>query len=170
MTLNADDTHEQLLTFAEQPRRVFWGRFRHLAGVQQCFDAGFQADKRAELGHAAHFAFDELTNVVHLIHHCPGIWLQTLERQADTLTVPVKAQNVHVDLVTYRQQFARVLDAVPGQFADMDQAVGSAQVHECAKVAQAADPTTPNFRFLKLFQKRFLTQITATTLRVTLAG
>src|SRR5436190_23497180 len=62
-----------------------------------------------------------------------------------------------------------MLDAMPGQFADVDEAIGPAQVYERAKIAQTADQAAPDFALLQFFEQRFLAQITAATLSIALA-
>src|SRR5690606_6239108 len=62
-----------------------------------------------------------------------GVRLQALERQANATAFVVQAKDVHFDFLPNLQQLARVLDAVPGQLADVDQTVSSAEIDECAK-------------------------------------
>jgi len=59
-----------------------------------------------------------------------------------------------------------VVDAVPGQFRNVDQAVCPAQVDERAEVTQPADDALADFAFLELVEQDFLAGVAAVALRV----
>src|SRR5260221_3236743 len=62
-----------------------------------------------------------------------------------------------------------MLDTMPRQFTDVNQPIGAAQVHKCAKVSQAAHDALAYFAFLQFFKQGFLAEIAAASLRITLA-
>ena len=117
--------------------------------MQQRFDAGVQADECAKLRHAADLAFDDLANEVQFIYLRPGIRLQPFQRQPNPAAFLVQPQHEHVDLIADVEEFTRVLDAMPGQLADVDEFVSTAQVDKRAEVAQAADDTAPDVAFFE---------------------
>ncbi len=153
----------------DDQRRVGGLRISQLAGVQQCFDTGVEADKGAKLGDAADAALDHLPDMVHLFHARPGIFLQALQAQSDALALGIETEDVHLHLVADVQHLARVIDAVPRQLADMDQTVGATQIDECAKVAQPADHTLTGLALFQLVEQQFLARVAVATLGVTLA-
>ena len=51
------------------------------------------------------------------------------------------------------QDIARVINAMPGQLADVNQAVGAADIDEGAKVAQAGDDAVDDIADIQLGQQ-----------------
>jgi len=137
--------------------------------VQQRLDARVQAHESAELRHAADHTLHHLADVVQLVHLRPRVRLQALERQPNAAAFLVQTQHVHIDLVAHVQQFARVLDAVPGQLADVNQAVGSTEIDERAEIAQAAHHAAPGFAFAQVFEQRILARVADLALGLALA-
>jgi hypothetical protein len=64
----------------------------------------------------------------------PRILLGGLERQADALAVEVDLEHLHLDLVADGDDRAGVVDVLPGQLGDVDEAVHAAEVDEGAEV------------------------------------
>ena len=81
-------------------------------------------------------AVNDLAHLVLLIHHAPRFRGQPAQAQPDALALFVHVHHVDFDFLAHPHDLAGVLDAMPGQLGKMDQAVGSAQVDECAEIAR----------------------------------
>jgi hypothetical protein len=65
--------------------------------------------------------------------------VEAAQAQADALAFLVHVHHVDFHFLANAQDLARVLDAVPGQLRQMNQAVGPAQVHKGAEIRDAGD-------------------------------
>ena len=95
--------------------------------------------------------------------------LKAFEAEANSLALVIEAQDVNLNVITDRQHFLRVLNAMPRKFRDMDQAISSAQINERAEVTQAADDTGADLAFLEFAKQRFFARVTTVALGFTLA-
>src|SRR5215469_14697440 len=91
---------------------------------------------------------DQLADLIALLHGGPWIDLGTLDGESDLLLLFVHRQNLDLDLLTDLENFARVVDSAPGELTDVDQSIGSTQIHEGAKVGEVADHTFANLTHL----------------------
>ena len=80
-----------------------------------------------------------LPDLVALLHRRPGIDLGALDREGDLLLLLIHREHLHLDLLADLEHLAGMVDAAPGELADMHQAVGAAQIDERAEVGQVAD-------------------------------
>ena len=163
------DTQAEAVALLDVGVRFLEGTIAHFAQVQQAFHAVVQRDERAEVDHIGNRAFDQLAFVVTLGRVGPRVVQQPLAAEGDTVGLAVQAEHVNVDLFADAQDVTRVVDAMPGQLADVDEAVGPAQVDERAEVAQAGDGATDNVAFLQLGQQAGLLLGAPFTLRLALA-
>ena len=69
----------------------------------------------------------------------PGIGLELLHAQADALGLAVEADHLDADVLADAQDVARVVDALPGNVGDVQQAVEAAQVDERTVVGDVLD-------------------------------
>ena len=111
----------------------------HLGDVHETLDAVahlHEATERHELGDTA---VDQLADLVGAGELLPRILLGGLQRQADALAVEVDVEHLHGDLVADGDDGTRVVDVLPRQLADVDEAVHAAEVDERTERHDAAD-------------------------------
>ena len=65
--------------------------------------------------------------------------LRVLQREADLAGLVVDPLDPHADLLPFLHDFAGMLDALPGELADVNQAIDAAHIHERAEVVKLAD-------------------------------
>ncbi len=73
-------------------------------------------------------------------------------RQTDTASFAVDADDLYFDFFANFQHFVGVDHTVPGNLGHVDQAIGSADIDESAKICQAGDTTLAYFAFSQVFQ------------------
>ncbi len=92
--------------------------------MDQAVDAVLDADEDTELGDVAHAAPDGGADGVAVVQQRPGVGLDLLHAKADPLVLDVDVQDHAFDLVSDRQDLARVLDPLgPRDLGDVDQTV-----------------------------------------------
>src|SRR5579863_1732532 len=123
--------------------------------MDQTFDAIFDAREGAEWRDLGDNAGDDLAGSITLLHGCPGIDLGALDGERDFLAIFIHAENLHLDLLADMQHFAGMVDAAPGQLADMNQSVRAAQVNESAKVGKVADNALAHFARFQFVEQLF---------------
>ncbi len=112
---------------------------RHLADVDQPFDAGLELDERAVVGQADDLAAHARADRIALDDVRPRIVHQLLVAERDALGRRVVLQHDHVDLVVDLEQLRRVRHAAPRHVGDVQQAVDAAEVDERAVVGDVLD-------------------------------
>ena len=125
---------------------------RHLRDVDEALDAVADLDERAEGHELGDPAVDELADPVAPGELLPRILLGGLEREADALPVEVDVEDLDGDLVADGDDRAGVVDVLPGQLGDVDEAVHAAEVDEGAEVDDArhdAWRTSPGLRLAR---------------------
>jgi len=141
------DAQRQAVAFLEIRIRFLERAIAHLGEVQQPFQAIVQGDESAEVDDVGNRALDLLALMVGLHDGYPRIGQQALAAEGDAVGVAVQAEDVDIDLLADAQHVTRVVNPVPGQLADVDQAISPAQVHKRAEVAQAGDGAPDNLPF-----------------------
>ena len=107
-----------------------------LRDVDQAVDAGDDAGKGAELGHAHDLGVAHGAHGILPLQLDPGVVLGTLVAQGNLAVLAVQALYVHVHGIAHLQHLAGMLDAVPRQLGDVHHAVHAAQVHKGAEIGQ----------------------------------
>src|ERR1017187_7937767 len=124
----------------------------HLADVHQAFDALFQLDEGAVVGHADDAAVYMRTDGIALGCVQPGIGRELFEAQRHALFLAIELQHLHLDLVAHLHQVARMGQAAPGHIGDVQQSVNASQIDEGAVVGQVLDRAGENAVFMQLIQ------------------
>ena len=134
LEVDVDDLHPEL--FAR--RDDLLGRLDvvrgHLGDVHQTLDAFADLDERAERHELGDPAVDELADLVAVGELLPRVLLRRLERERDALAGEVDVEHLHGDLVADLDDRRRVVDVLPRQLGDVDEAVHAAEVDERTEV------------------------------------
>ena len=126
----------------------------HLGDVHQTLDARLDLDERAVVGDVGDLAeqaraFRIATGDIH-----PRIVAELLQAERHAIALAVVAQHLRLDFVADLEDFARMLDAPPGDIGDVQQAVDAAEVHERAVVGEVLDDTLDDLAFLEVREQR----------------
>ncbi len=111
----------------------------HLGDVDQTLDARLQLDERAVVGDVGDAALELEADRVLGTRAVPRIAHQLLHAERDALRLGVEADDLHLDLLADGEGFRRMVDALPGDVGDVQQAVDAAQIHERAVVGDVLD-------------------------------
>ena len=98
-------------------------------------DEGAKGDK---LGDGT---LDDSADRVLLDERAPRILGGLLETEGDTLAVEVDVENLNLDLLADLDDLGGMVDMVPGELGDVDQAVDATEVDECAEVRASSSTT-----------------------------
>ena len=112
---------------------------RHLADVDQPFDARFELDERAVVGQAHDLAAHARADRIAVHHVRPRIGDELLVAERDALGRRVVLEHDHVDLVVDLEQLGGMADAAPRHVGDVQQAVDAAEIDERAVVGDVLD-------------------------------
>ena len=126
---------------------------RHLRDVHEALDAFADLDERTELDELGDPAVDELLDLVALGELLPRILLGGLQRQADALAAVVDVEHLHLDRIADGDDRARVVDVLPRQLADVDEAVHAAEVDERAEADDRGDRSVADFAHLEVVEE-----------------
>ena len=115
-----------------------------MTGVQTCalpisLDAiteVHEGTKGHELGDAT---LDDRPGRIPLDERLPRVFGGLLETERDALAIEVDIQDLHLDLLTDLDDLGGMVDVIPGELGDMDQAVDATEVHEGPKVHDRGD-------------------------------
>ena len=111
----------------------------HLGGGKQGLDTGLDLDEGAEGGELRDATGDDLAFGVTIREGGPGIFLKLLERQGDLVGLAVDLEDLEGQLVADVQHVRGVLNALPRDLGDREQAVDAAEVDERAEVGDPDD-------------------------------
>ena len=98
--------------------------------MHEAFDAVANLDERTELDELRDSSVDKLTDLVGLGELLPRVGLSGLQREADPLAAEVYIEHLDLDRVANGNYRTWVIDMLPRQLADVDQAVHTAEVDE----------------------------------------
>src|SRR5687768_8626136 len=129
---------------------------RHLADVNQPFDAGLELDEGAVVGKAHDLAADAHAGGETIHHGGPRIGHQLLVAERHALGGLVVLEHHHVDLVVNLEQLARMTDAAPRHVGDVEQAVDAAEIDEGAVVGDVLDHAAQHLALGQRFERRLL--------------
>ena len=83
----------------------------------------------------------------------PGILLRRLQGKAHSLTVHVDVEHLDRDLLTNLDNLGGVVDVLPGQLGDVNEAVDPAQVNERTKVDDRGDDAGADLPLLEVIEE-----------------
>ena len=107
---------------------------RHFRNVHEAFDALANLHKRPERNELGDTAVDKFANLMRSGEFLPWILLGRLERKTDALAVEIDLEDLNVDFVANLHNGTGVVDVLPRQLGNVDEAVHAAEVDECTEV------------------------------------
>src|ERR1700687_2293268 len=88
------------------------------------FEIVVKFNKRAEICEARDFPFNNIARLMLVDKSIPGVWRKIFYRKRQAPVFSTDARNRGVDLLTFLQNFAGMLDApCPGDIGNMAQAI-----------------------------------------------
>src|SRR5690606_35806105 len=127
----------------------------HFGNVNQAFHAFLDLGEAAVIGKVGNTRLDAGTFRVLLHDVVPRILAQLLEAQGDTHFLAVELEYLDFDFLAHFDDFAGMLDALPGHVGNVQQAIDAAQIHERTVVGQVLHDTLDHHAFLQGFQQSF---------------
>ena len=121
----------------------------HLRDVHQALDARLELDEGAVIGDVGDPSGEFRSQGIFAAHTLPGIGLELLHAQADTLGLRIEPDHLDVDLLADGERLGRVVDPLPGDVGDVEQAVDAAQVDEGAVVGDVLDHALQDLTLLQ---------------------
>ena len=103
---------------------------RHLAHVDETFDARCYFDECAVVGHHHYLALHVVAHLQVLVECIPRMRRKLLQTECDTLALVVEVQNHYVKFLIEFHNLVRVAHASPREVGDMNQTIYAAQVDE----------------------------------------
>ena len=102
----------------------------HFADMDQALDTGLQLDERAVVGDVGDTALELERDRILGAGAFPRIAHQLLHAERNALGLGVEANDLDLDRLADGQCFGRVIDTLPGDVGDMQQAIDATQIHE----------------------------------------
>ena len=107
--------------------------------VDEAFDVRFQLDKRTEVGRLGHLRLDHRAGEILVGNHRPRVGTQLPHPQAHFLLLLIDAQDFDFDPLAFLEDFLRVIDPAPAQFAHVQQAIHTADIDKRTVVLDRLD-------------------------------
>src|SRR3989440_225237 len=126
---------------------------RHVGDVNQALDPRLKLDERAVVRDRDDLALHARAHRVLRGHVLPGVRLQLLQAEADTLALPVDVEDLDLDLLPDVHHLGRVRHAAIAHVRDVEQSVHAAQIDEGAEVGDVLDDALPHLTDLQLFHE-----------------
>ena len=127
----------------------------HFRNVNQTFDTLLDFNECAVVSQVGYLTEHACALRVTTCQTMPGIVAHLLDTQGNTVLLLVKLQNFRFNFITNRQYFGWVLHATPCQISDVQQAVNTAQINECAVVGDVFNHAFNNCAFLQVLHHCF---------------
>ena len=106
----------------------------HLGHVDEPLDTGFQLDEGAVVGNVCDPAGEPGADRILGTNTLPRIGFQLFHAEGNALGFRVEADDLNVDLLADGKRLAGVVDPLPGNIGDVQQAVDAAQIDEGAVI------------------------------------
>src|SRR5208283_3051707 len=122
---------------------------RHFRNVNQTFNTGLDFHERAKVHKPGNGAAHAFARLVFFGNRIPRMWLQLLRADRNTMFVGVDLDNHGVDLLADREHIRGLVNALPGNFANMQQRVRSTDIDERSVIGKAANLAVHGIAFLE---------------------
>ena len=119
----------------------------HLGDVDQTLDARLQLHEGAVVGDVGDAALELEADRVLRPGAVPRIAHQLLHAERDALRLGVEADDLHLDALADGEGFRRMVDALPGDVGDMQEAVDAAEIDERTVVGDVLDHAVEDLAF-----------------------
>src|SRR2546426_1148239 len=126
---------------------------RHVGDMDQPLDPRLELDERAVVRDRHHLALHARAHRVLRGHVLPGVRLQLLQAEADTLALPVDIEDFDLDLLPDVHHLGRVRHAAIAHVGDVQQAVHAPEVDEGAEVRDVLHDALPRLADLQLLHQ-----------------
>ena len=124
-----------------------------LGDVNKALDALFDANERTEWNELGDLAWHDLAHSVGAGEYAPWIFLGCLQGQRYALAVQIDVENLYGYFVANGDNLGWVINVLPRQLGNVNQAVYAAQVDECAEVDDGRDNALADLALLQLVQE-----------------
>ena len=115
--------------------------------MDQTFDARLQLHEGAVVGDVGDAALELEADRVLGAGAVPRIAHQLLHAERDALRLGVEADDLHLDLLADGEGLRRMIDALPGDVGDMQEAIDAAEIDERAVVGDVLDHAVEHLAF-----------------------
>src|SRR5438874_3214797 len=112
---------------------------RKFGDVDEPFDTGFQFHESAVRNKVDDLAFDLHADLVLRFDVFPRILQLLLQSKANAFFLAVDVEHHHVDFLANFEDFRRMPDSAPAHIGDMEQAVETVEIDECAEIGDVLD-------------------------------
>ena len=125
----------------------------HLGDMNKAFNALFEFDKRAVIGHRKNAALNARTYWVPLDGIKPRVRRELFKAQGDALLILIELENLDLDLIADIDQIARVGETSPAHIGNVQQAIDAAKINKCTVVGEVFDRAGKNDAFFKVLER-----------------
>src|ERR1700678_129558 len=151
--IHAQDHAVDFVVYVDQLRGVLHPfRPSHFAYVDEALNTLFEFDECSVIGDADYASMDMRADGVAMLRIEPRIGRELFEAERDALLVFAILQHLDLNLIADVDQVARVRQASPRHVGDVQQAVDSAHVNECAVLGEILDDAGEDAAFFKVFE------------------
>src|SRR3569623_2937339 len=112
---------------------------RHLADMDQAFDAFLELDEGAIAHHVDNRPLHAAADRILVGDIFPGTGRLLLEAQRNLFLLAIDMQDLHFDFLIDRHQLRRMADAAPAHVGNVEQTVDTAQIDEGAELGNVLD-------------------------------
>ena len=117
--------------------------------MHEALDAVLDAHERTERNELRDLARHDLADGVGAGEELPRVFLSGLERKRHALAIHLDREDLDLDGLTNLDNLARVVDVLPGELGNVDEAVDTAEVHERTEVDDRGDVALANLALLE---------------------
>ena len=125
----------------------------HFRDMDEAFDAVFKLDERAVVGDVGDVAPNPGANRIFAGDAFPWILVELLHAERNALGLGIDADDLHLHGLADGQDIGGMIDALPGDVGDMEQAVDAAQIDEGAVIGDVLDHAVNHLAFGKILHQ-----------------
>ena len=153
LEIDVDDLDHNFLANGDNLVRNLDVALSQLGDVNQALDALLDANEGAERNELGDLTRNDLAHSVGAGEYAPRIFLGSLQGQGNALAVQIDVQNLNGYLVTNGDNLRWVVDVLPRQLGNVNQAVDTAEIDEGAEVDDGGNNALADLALLQLVQE-----------------
>src|SRR5271157_3650278 len=157
--VDADDPQGDHIPFMEFFFGMLDARLADLGNMDESFQIAFQASKCTELGQTGDDPFNQLTDLKFLNLSLPRVVGEGTDRETDALLLVVNADDLDFDFLTDFEHLGGVLDAVPGYFGKVHEAIRPVDIDKGTEIGQAGYPPGADLAFVQFLNHALLDRL-----------